>query len=65
VRSILRQYDRLLLLTYETLIANPQPAFSAVYNFGPRKAVRTTLRQCRLCVVRFDRRLGTPGLHAF
>ena len=55
--------DRLLLLTYETLTADPQRAIEAVYDFIGEKPFRHDFDNIEFDAAEFDRRLGTPGLH--
>ena len=57
--------DRLLLLRYETLTANPLAARAAVYNFIGQELFTHDPAHIEPCydMVEFDARLGTPGLH--
>ncbi len=58
------QSDRLLLLTYETLTSQPQRALEAIYDFIGEKPFAHDFDNIEFDVAEFDRRLGTPGLHA-
>lgn len=58
------QSDRLLLVTYETLISQPQRALEAIYHFIGETPFRHDFDNIEFDVAEFDRRLGTPGLHA-
>jgi sulfotransferase len=57
------QTDRLLVLTYETLTADPAKAIAAVYDFIGEKPFRHDFQNVEFDAAEFDRRLGTPGLH--
>lgn len=58
------QSERLLLLTYETITANPRRALDAVYDFIGETPFNHDFDNIEFDVTEFDRRLGTPGLHA-
>jgi len=58
------QSDRLLALTYETLTSDPAKAIAAVYDFIGEKPFTHDFENVEFDAVEFDRRLGTPGLHA-
>jgi sulfotransferase len=58
------QSERLLLLTYETLTANPREAIAAVYDFIGEKPFPHDFENIEFDAAEFDRRLGTPGLHS-
>jgi sulfotransferase len=58
------QADRLLLLTYETLTTNPRAALAAVYDFISQPHFARDFENVEFDASEFDRRLGTPGLHA-
>jgi sulfotransferase len=58
------QADRLLLLTYETLTTNPRAALAAVYDFIGQPHFAHDFENVEFDASEFDRRLGTPGLHA-
>ncbi len=56
--------DRLLLLTYETLTAEPSRALAAVYDFIGEAPFTHDFAHVSYDAARaFDARLGTPGLH--
>ena len=57
--------DRLLLLRYETLAANPAGALAAVYAFLGEPSFAHDPNRIEPCydMIEFDARLGTPGLH--
>ncbi len=59
------QSDRLLLVRYESLIANPLGTLAAVYAFLGEDLVPHDPRNIEPCydMLEFDLRLGTPGLH--
>ena len=59
------QSDRLLLVRYETLTANPLAALAAIYDFVGEELYPHDPRHIEPCydMVEFDMRLGTPGLH--
>lgn len=56
--------DRLLLLTYETLTANPREAMAAVYDFIGEEPFVHDFENIEFDAAEFDRRIGTPGLHS-
>lgn len=58
------QSDRLLALTYETLTSDPTKAIAAVYDFIGEEPFAHDFENVEFDAVEFDRRLGTPGLHA-
>jgi sulfotransferase len=57
--------DRLLLVRYESLTANPLGALDAIYNFIGEPLFGHDPGHIEPCydMVEFDIRLGTPGLH--
>ena len=55
--------DRLMLLTYETLTAEPERAMSALYKFIAEAPFRHDFENVAHDEVEFDARLGAPGLH--
>jgi sulfotransferase len=55
---------RLLLLQYETLVADPARAMQAVYDFIGDPVFAHDFKRIRFDAAEFDRRAGTPGLHA-
>jgi sulfotransferase len=59
------QADRLLLLRYETLTADPLGALAKIYEFIGEPLFAHDPDHIQPCVeaVEFDKRLGTPGLH--
>jgi sulfotransferase len=58
------QADRLLLLTYETLTSQPRVAIEAVYAFIGEPLFDHDFDNVEFDAVEFDRRIGSPGLHA-
>ncbi len=54
---------RLMLLTYETLVADPARTLEAVYAFLGLPAFAHDFETISYDADAFDRRLGTPGLH--
>jgi sulfotransferase len=60
------QADRLLLVRYETLSANPLGALMAIYQFIEQPLFGHDPARIEPCydMVEFDARLGTPGLHS-
>ncbi len=56
--------DRLLALTYETLTSDPAKAIATVYEFIGEKPFQHDFEHIAFDASEFDRRLGTPGLHA-
>lgn len=57
--------DRLLLVRYETLTAQPIPVLAAIYDFIGEDLFVHDPNHIEPCydMVEFDMRLGTPGLH--
>lgn len=55
--------DRLLLLRYETLTADPRQALAAIYDFIGEPAFAHDFEHVQFDAETFDRRAGTPGLH--
>jgi sulfotransferase len=55
--------DRLMLLTYETLTANPARALKEVYDFIGEPQFDHDFENVEYNADEFDARLGTPGLH--
>jgi sulfotransferase len=60
------QADQVLLLRYETLTKDPLGALSRIYEFLGEPAYHHNPDHIEPCAeaVEFDKRLGTPGLHA-
>ena len=60
------QADRLLLLRYETLTADPLSALARIYEFIGEPLYAHDRDQIQPCAeaIEFDKRLGTPGLHS-
>jgi sulfotransferase len=58
------QRDRLLLVQYETLTANPAKAIQAIYDFLGEPTFEHDFGHVDYDVTEFDKRAGTPGLHA-
>src|SRR5262249_18127375 len=58
------QTDRLMLLTYETLTADPGKAIAAVYDFIGEPLFAPDFGNIEFDTADFARRLGPPGLHA-
>jgi sulfotransferase len=58
------QADRLLLLTYETLTSKPKEAVAALYDFLGEEPFAHDFENLEFDAAEFDRRIGTPGLHA-
>ena len=56
--------DRMLLLTYETLTSDPSRALMAIYDFIGEPPFAHDFENVEFDAAEFDRRLGTPGLHA-
>ena len=58
--------DRVLLVRYETLTANPLGTLAAIYDFVEEPLYRHDPERIEINyeVIEFDARLGTPGLHA-
>jgi len=61
-----QQADRLLLLRYETLTADPLGALAKIYEFIGEPLYAHDRDHIEPCTeaVEFDKRLGTPGLHS-
>lgn len=57
------QSDRLMLLTYETLTADPRRALHAVYSFLGEAPFDHDFENISYDASAFDARLGAPGLH--
>ena len=59
------QSDRLLIMRYESLVANPLGTLAAVYGFIGEDLHPHDPRNIEPCydMIEFDLRLGTPGLH--
>ncbi len=57
--------DRLLLVRYESLTANPLGTLAAIYNFVGEPLFTHDPGHIEPCydMIEFDLRLGTPGLH--
>jgi sulfotransferase len=57
--------DRLLLVRYESMVANPMGTLGAIYNFIGEPFYPHDPGHIEPCydMVEFDARLGTPGLH--
>ncbi len=55
--------DRLLLVTYETLTADPETALAAIYDFIGEPLFRHDFDNVQFDAEEFDVRLGAPGLH--
>ena len=57
--------DRLLLVRYESLTANPLGTLAAIYSFLGEEPYAHDPRHIEPCydMIEFDLRLGTPGLH--
>ena len=55
--------DRLMLLTYETLVSDPNRAVRAVYDFIGEPRFEHDFERLEMDMTDFDRRLGSPGLH--
>jgi len=53
----------LMLLQYETLVADPQAALAAVYDFIGEPGFAHDFERVEYDAVEFDRKAGTPGLH--
>jgi sulfotransferase len=60
-----RDSDRLLLVRYESLVANPRGTLAAIYNFLGEDLFPHDPKAIEPCydMIEFDQRLGTPGLH--
>lgn len=57
------QRDRLLLVQYETLTADPARTMRAIYDFLGETSFQHDFDQIDYDVTEFDDRAGTPGLH--
>jgi sulfotransferase len=59
------QADRVLLVRYESLIADPAGTLGAIYGFLGESAFAHDPAHIEPCydMIEFDQRLGTPGLH--
>jgi sulfotransferase len=59
------QSDRLLIVRYESLVANPLGTLAAIYGFIGEDLHPHDPRNIEPCydMIEFDLRLGTPGLH--
>lgn len=57
------QRDRLLLLQYETLTADPAKAMQSLYTFLGEPVFEHDFNHVDYDVTEFDERAGTPGLH--
>ena len=57
------QRDRLLVVRYETLTAEPAKAMNAIYEFIGEPAFEHDYAHVHYDVTEFDTRAGTPGLH--
>lgn len=55
---------RLMLVQYETLVAQPQRVLDAVYDFIGEPSFSHDFDNIRFDADEFDTRAGTPGLHA-
>ena len=60
-----RRRERLLLVRYESLTANPLGALAAIYDFIGEPLYAHDPEHIEPCydMIEFDLRLGTPGLH--
>ena len=58
------QADRLLLVQYETLTAEPAKAMQAIYDFIGEPLFTHDFEHVEYDVTEFDQRAGTPGLHS-
>jgi sulfotransferase len=56
--------DRLLLVKFETLTANPSRALEAIYDFLDIPPFKHDFNDVDFNVDEFDKYLGTPGLHS-
>ncbi len=56
--------SNLMVLQYETLVSNPVAAVRAIYAFIDEPVFSHDLENVSLDADEFDRRAGTPGLHA-
>ena len=57
------QADRLLLVQYETLTAEPVRTMHAIYDFIGEPVFAHDFEHVEYDVTEFDKRAGTPGLH--
>lgn len=57
------QKDRLLLVPYETLTADPAKTLHTIYEFIGEPAFEHDFDRIDYDVTEFDQRAGTPGLH--
>lgn len=57
------QRDRLLLVQYETLTADPAKTMHAIYRFLDEPPFEHDFEHVDYDVTEFDQRAGTPGLH--
>lgn len=59
------QADRLLLVRYESLVANPLGTLAAIYGFIGEDLIAHDPKHIEpnYDMIEFDQRLGTPGLH--
>ena len=55
--------DRLMLLTYETLVSSPEKAIAAVYDFLGETAFGHDFDHVELHASEFDEHIGAKGLH--
>jgi sulfotransferase len=55
--------NRLMLVQYESLVANPQKTLAAVYEFINEPLFIHDFDNIEFDVSEFDKRAGTPGLH--
>ena len=60
-----QQSDRLLIVRYESLVANPLGTLAAIYGFVGEDLYPHDPRNIEPCydMIEFDLRLGTLGLH--
>ena len=54
---------RLLLLQYESLVADPERTIQALYQFIGEPAFKHDFKNIEFDATEFDERAGTPGLH--
>ena len=57
------QSDRIVLLTYESLIGTPAASMAALYDFIGEPNFAHDFENIEFDATAFDARLGTPGLH--
>lgn len=55
--------DKLLAVTYHTLVTDPQRVIDAIYGFVGEPPFTHDFDNVEFDAAEFDRRLGTPGLH--